>query len=85
MRFIFTLLTAVFLGNMAAAATVGDDGLHIQPWIRDTFKDLQEDLDEANAEGKRLGYICLNSEAAFIAKRCMKQSILILSWLRLHR
>lgn len=54
MHFLFTLLTAVFLGNMAAAATVGDDGLHIQPWIRDTFKDLQEDLDEANAEGKRL-------------------------------
>ena len=54
MRFLFTLLTAVFLGNMAAAATVGDDGLHIQPWMRDTFKDLQEDLDEANAEGKRL-------------------------------
>ena len=54
MRFLFTLLTAVFLGNMAAAATVGDDGLHIQPWFRDTFKDLQEDLDEANAEGKRL-------------------------------
>ena len=54
MRFLFTLLTAVFLGNMAVAAPVGDDGLHIQPWIRDTFKDLQEDLDEANAEGKRL-------------------------------
>ena len=54
MRFLFTLLAAVFLGNMGAAATVGDDGLHIQPWIRDTFKDLQEDLDEANAEGKRL-------------------------------
>ena len=54
MRFLFTLLTAVFLVNMVAAATVGDDGLHIQPWIRDTFKDLQEDLDEANAEGKRL-------------------------------
>ena len=54
MRFLFTLVTAVFLGNIAAAATVGDDGLNIQPWIRDTFKDLQEDLDEANAEGKRL-------------------------------
>ena len=54
MRFLFTLLTALFLGNIVAAATVGDDGLHIQPWIRDTFKDLQEDLDEANAEGKRL-------------------------------
>ena len=54
MRFLFALLTTVFLGNMVAAATVGDDGLHIQPWIRDTFKDLQEDLDEANEEGKRL-------------------------------
>ena len=54
MRFLFTLLTAVFLGNTTAAATVGDDGLNIQPWIRDTFKDLQEDLEEANAEGKRL-------------------------------
>ena len=54
MRFLFTLLTVVFLGNTTASATVGDDGLHIQPWIRDTFKDLQEDLDEANAEGKRL-------------------------------
>ena len=54
MRFVYTFLTAVFFGNLVAAATVGDDGLHIQPWIRDTFKDLQEDLDEANAEGKRL-------------------------------
>ena len=41
MRFFFTLVTAVFLGNIAAAATVGDDGLHIQPWIRDTFTRLQ--------------------------------------------
>ena len=54
MRFVYTFLTAVFFGNLVAAATVGDDGLHIQPWIRDTFKDLQEDLDEANVEGKRL-------------------------------
>ena len=33
---------------------VGDDGLHKSPWMRDTFKDLSEDLEEANAEGKRL-------------------------------
>ena len=38
----------------AYAATIGDDGLHKAPWMRDTFKDLQEDLEEANAEGKRL-------------------------------
>jgi thioredoxin-related protein len=37
-----------------AAQQIGDDGLHKQPWMRDTFKDLREDLDEANAEGKRL-------------------------------
>lgn len=37
-----------------AMAEIGDDGLHKQPWMRDTFKDLREDLDEANAEGKRL-------------------------------
>ncbi|MDJ0627333.1 MAG: thioredoxin family protein [Rhodobacter sp.] len=36
------------------AAEMGDDGLHKTDWMRDTFKDLAEDLDEANAEGKRL-------------------------------
>ncbi|UWR10836.1 thioredoxin family protein [Sulfitobacter mediterraneus] len=36
------------------AAELGDDGLHKAPWMRDTFKDLSEDLEEANAEGKRL-------------------------------
>jgi thioredoxin-related protein len=36
------------------AATLGDDGLHKEAWMRETFKDLSEDLAEANAEGKRL-------------------------------
>ena len=52
----------VWIGAALAAAmafpvfaqTIGDDGLHKQPWMRDTFKDLREDLGEANAEGKRL-------------------------------
>lgn len=35
-------------------AEVGDDGLHKADWMRETFKDLREDLEEANAEGKRL-------------------------------
>ena len=38
----------------ASAAELGDDGLHKPTWLRDTFKDLSEDLAEANAEGKRL-------------------------------
>ncbi|WP_172294590.1 thioredoxin family protein [Pseudoruegeria sp. HB172150] len=38
----------------AGAVEMGDDGLHKTDWMRDTFKDLAEDLAEANAEGKRL-------------------------------
>lgn len=45
------LLTMTF---NTLAAEIGDDGLHKAPWMRDTFKDLAEDLEEANAEGKRL-------------------------------
>ena len=44
----------VALAAGAYASEVGDDGLHKTPWMRDTFKDLSEDLEEANAEGKRL-------------------------------
>jgi len=35
-------------------ATLGDDGLHKQPWFQETFFDLKEDLAEAKAQGKRL-------------------------------
>ncbi len=38
----------------AFAAEIGDDGLHKTSWMRDTFKDLGEDLAEATSEGKRL-------------------------------
>ncbi|WP_417523305.1 thioredoxin family protein [Marinovum sp.] len=47
-------IAALLLALPLAAAELGDDGLHKTPWMRDTFKDLREDLDEANAEGKRL-------------------------------
>ncbi|MGB3246505.1 MAG: thioredoxin family protein [Sulfitobacter sp.] len=45
-------LIAMTIGSYAAE--LGDDGLHKAAWMRDTFKDLREDLAEANAEGKRL-------------------------------
>ena len=50
------LISALFLvfTMTPASAEVGDDGLHKADWMRDTFKDLTEDLEEANAEGKRL-------------------------------
>ena len=50
---IISILCAVLFA-LQLQAEIGDDGLHKAPWMRDTFKDLAEDLEEANAEGKRL-------------------------------
>mgnify|MGYP001129939882 CR=1 FL=1 len=49
-RFVHALIAVVALAMPVAAAEIGDDGLHKAAWMRDTFKDLHEDL----AEGKRL-------------------------------
>ncbi|MGR3759740.1 thioredoxin family protein [Roseobacteraceae bacterium NS-SX3] len=54
MKRLAAALAALLIAAPLAAAEVGDDGLHKPPWMRDTFKDLREDLEEANAEGKRL-------------------------------
>lgn len=54
MRRIWTVLAIIMLALPAMGAELGDDGLHKTDWMRDTFKDLREDLGEANAEGKRL-------------------------------
>lgn len=54
MKRLIAALTALCLATAAQAAELGDDGLHKAPWMRDTFKDLGEDLAEAGAEGKRL-------------------------------
>ena len=48
------LLMALVLALPVTAAELGDDGLHKTDWMRATFKDLREDLAEANAEDKRL-------------------------------
>ena len=47
-------LLALMMAGPVLATEMGDDGLYKTPWLRDTFKDLREDLAEANAEGKRL-------------------------------
>ncbi|WPZ23174.1 thioredoxin family protein [Sulfitobacter faviae] len=49
-----TAVVAAMLAWPLAAAELGDDGLHKTPWMRDTFKDLREDLEEARGEDKRL-------------------------------
>lgn len=54
MKRLLMTLCAVLFATSVAAAELGDDGLHKADWMRDTFKDLGEDLAEATAEGKRL-------------------------------
>lgn len=55
--FLATVAAVALSGPVLAEATMGDDGLHKTGWMHDTFRDLREDLDEANAEGKRLAII----------------------------
>ncbi|GGE56628.1 thioredoxin family protein [Actibacterium pelagium] len=54
MKRILMILALVFTPVTVWAVELGDDGLHKTAWMRDTFKDMAEDLAEANAEGKRL-------------------------------
>jgi len=56
MLFAFLLLVGVGMGQ-AAAATLGDDGLHKEDWFAITFRDIGEDIDQARADGKRLAII----------------------------
>lgn len=55
--FALALVLAAPLSTPATAAELGDDGLHKAEWMRDTFKDLAEDLEEANTESKRMALI----------------------------
>lgn len=61
-------LCAVTLALPLWASELGDDGLHKTEWMRDTFKDLSEDLEEANAEGKRLAIIFEQRGCVYCAK-----------------
>ncbi|MGR3273402.1 thioredoxin [Thalassococcus profundi] len=54
MKHWMTGLAATLIALPVWAAELGDDGLHKTDWMRDTFKDLRDDLAEANDEGKRL-------------------------------
>ena len=53
-KFILSALTVLGLALPLSASELGEDGLHKEPWFRETFRDMKEDLAEANAEGKRL-------------------------------
>lgn len=54
MHRLLVLATLALWPFLATATELGDDGLHKPDWMQDTFKDLRDDLAEANATGKRL-------------------------------
>lgn len=54
MKRVLTFLAAMVLAAPVWAVEVGDDGLHKPDWLRVTFKDMTEDLEEATAEGRRM-------------------------------
>lgn len=54
MQRLIVMALAMLLAAPAMANEKGDDGLHDTEWLRDTFKDIQEDFAEAKSEGKRL-------------------------------
>jgi len=52
------LLITLLLGSQnTLSATLGDDGLHKQEWFSLTFRDVAEDMAEAEEEGKRLAIV----------------------------
>lgn len=52
-RGILAAALVALLPTTLPAAELGDDGLHIAPWLNETFRDLREDLEEATANGQR--------------------------------
>lgn len=54
---LIALVCCFFLSGSASATTLGEDGLHKEPWFTITFKDIREDLAAAKAAGKRLALI----------------------------
>lgn len=56
MKSLLVILTVAFLALSTAAfgTQIGDDGLHKQPWFSTTFRDIAEDIETSEADGKRL-------------------------------
>jgi len=57
-----------FLASPAAAAGLGDDGLHKEDWFAMTFRDIAEDIQSARDEGKRLAIVFEQRGCIYCAK-----------------
>lgn len=62
------ILALLLFGNSATAVSLGDDGLHKQEWFSLTFKDVAEDMAEAESEGKRLAIVFEQTGCVYCTK-----------------
>ncbi|MTI43198.1 thioredoxin-related protein [Roseibium hamelinense] len=76
MKRLFAVLCALVFACQVHAAELGDDGLHKPDWLRDTFKDLSEDLEEANSEGKRL-MVIIEQRGCIYCKRMHEKVFIV--------
>ncbi len=78
MHFLKNTLVALGLLTLtlkaAQAATLGEDGLHKQPWFTVTFRDIAEDIQTAADEGKRL--VIVFEQRGCIYCRAMHEKLL---------
>jgi thioredoxin-related protein len=54
---VMLLAALLACASTTGAAPLGDDGLHKEDWFAITFRDINEDIASAAAEGKRLALI----------------------------
>lgn len=65
----FLMLAALAaMSGLSTAATMGDDGIHKEEWFSLTFKDVADDIQAANDEGKRLVLIIEQRGCIYCAK-----------------
>lgn len=64
----FAASVLLSIGGSAFAATMGEDGLHKQDWFSITFKDVAEDIADANAADKRLVLVFEQRGCIYCAK-----------------
>lgn len=50
-------MVGILASHSSMAATINEDGLHVQPWFIDSFMILKEDVADAAADGKRVAVI----------------------------
>jgi thioredoxin-related protein len=67
-RLIAAAMAVLLLALPVQAVEMGDDGLHKPDWLHETFREMSDDLADAQAEGKRLMVIFEQRGCAYCKK-----------------